>query len=119
MFIRQFQTNVPIVFQLVGSSDHITPLTGATPTVTIAKNGTGFMPPSGSVQEIGNGWYGLWPKQNDTGIQGSLVLHATATSADPADALFWVVDASQQAGIAGAVVQASGINLSKNVQGSS
>src|SRR5258707_9653466 len=75
----------PIPFFLVQSSDHISPLTGATPTVTVSKNGAAFAAPAGAVSEIANGWYKLTPSGADTTTNGMLLLHATAASGDPSD----------------------------------
>jgi hypothetical protein len=75
----------PIPFMMVQSTDHLTPLAGAAPTVTISKNGAGFAAPAGIVAEIGNGWYKLTPTSADTGTNGMLLLHATATGGDPTD----------------------------------
>lgn len=72
-------------FLLVQSSDHITGLTGATPTVTLSKNGAAFGAAGGAVSEIGSGWYYLALNTTDTGTVGDLAYHVTAASADPCD----------------------------------
>ena len=79
------------MFLLVQSSDHITPLTGASPTVTLSKAGGSFASPSGAVTEVANGWYKVAGNATDTDTLGPLVLHATAASADPVDVYFDVV----------------------------
>jgi hypothetical protein len=89
--IKQSSTECPLVFLLVQSSDHITGLTGASPTVTLSKSGAAFASPSGSVTEIANGWYKVAANATDCGTLGPLVLHATATSGDPSDMLYEVV----------------------------
>jgi hypothetical protein len=89
--VKQSSTAYPLVFLLVQSSDHITGLTGATPTVTISKAGGAFAAPSGAVAEIGSGWYKVAGNATDTATLGPLALHATATSGDPCDALYEVV----------------------------
>jgi hypothetical protein len=89
--VLQGSASYPLVFLLVSSSDHISPLTGATPTVTLSKNGAAFAAPSGLVSEIGSGWYKVAGNGTDTGTLGPLLLHATATGADPSDCLFPVV----------------------------
>lgn len=82
----------PIPFLLVQSADHITGLTGATPTVTICKNASGsFASPSGSTAELANGWYAFTPSGADTTTNGPLIVHATAGSADPTDITCQVV----------------------------
>ena len=89
--IKQSSTECPLVFLLVQSTDHISPLTGASPTVTISKAGASFASPSGAVTEIGSGWYKVAANAADSGTLGPLLLHATATSGDPSDALYEVV----------------------------
>lgn len=89
--ITQSTTTWPLVFMMVQSSDHVTPLTGASPTVTLSKNGGAFGAAAGSVTQIANGWYQVAGNATDTGTLGPLVLHATAASGDPADFIFEVV----------------------------
>lgn len=72
-------------FLLVSNADHLTGLTGATPTVVISKAGAAFASPVGAVSEIGDGWYNLALTAADTNTIGDLVLHATATGSDPTD----------------------------------
>jgi len=81
----------PIVFFLTSSSDHVTGLTGATPTVTISKNGAAYASPAGTASEIGNGYYKLVPSGADVTTNGVFLLHATATGADPCDVSAQVV----------------------------
>lgn len=76
---------------MISSSDHITGLTGLTPTVTICKSGGTFQTPAGAVVEIGNGWYKVQGNSNDSDTLGRLLLHATAPGADPCDDQFNVV----------------------------
>lgn len=83
--IFQSSTQSALLFLLVQSSDHITGLTGATPTVTISKNGAAFASPAGAVSEIGSGWYKVAGNATDTLALGPLALHATAAGADPCD----------------------------------
>lgn len=89
--VQQSSAAYPLVFLLVSSTDHISPVTGATPTVTISKAGGAFAAPAGAVSEIGDGWYKVAGNATDTGTLGPLILHATATGADPTDMLFPVV----------------------------
>jgi hypothetical protein len=83
--ILQSSTQAPLLFFLTATSDHITGLTGATPTVTLSKAGAAFASPSGAVTEIANGWYKVAGNATDTNTLGPIALHATATSADPCD----------------------------------
>jgi hypothetical protein len=89
--IKQNSIECPLVFLMVQSSDHITGLTGASPTVTISKAGGAFSSPSGAVSEFGSGWYKVAANATDSGTLGPLLLHATATGGDPVDALYEVI----------------------------
>ena len=89
--IKLNDTTKPLVFLMVDANDHITGKTGLAPTVTISKNGGAFASPSGTVSEIGNGWYKLVPSAADVDTLGPLLLHAEATGADPADIEYQVV----------------------------
>ena len=88
---QQNSTSYPITFLMVLSSDHISPATGKTPTVTISKNGGAFGSPSGSVSEIGSGWYALAGNATDRNTLGDLCIHATATGCDPEDDRYAIV----------------------------
>jgi len=92
--IQQFNTQQPLVFLLVSSADHITGVTGASPTVTLSKSGGAFAAPSGVVSEVGNGWYQLSAAPGDANTLGPLALHAQAVGADPVDTLYTVVNFS-------------------------
>lgn len=94
--VQQSSTAFPLVFLLISSTDHITGLTGATVTVTISKNGGAFASPAGTVTEMANGWYKVAGNATDTATLGPLLLHATATGADPTDQLYPVVAFSPQ-----------------------
>ena len=50
-----------IAIYLVSSTDHVTPVTGASPTVTISQDGGAFgaIDGSSSITEVGSGWYKL------------------------------------------------------------
>lgn len=89
--VQQSTTAYPLLFLMVQSSDHVTPLTGATPTVTLSKNGGAFASPAGAVTEIANGWYKVAGNATDSNTLGPLTLHATAASGDPSDNQFEVV----------------------------
>lgn len=88
---KQSSTQVPLMFFLTASSDHISGLTGASPAVTISKNGGSFTTPSGAISEIANGWYKGAPNANDSNTLGPIALHATATGADPFDGIVAMV----------------------------
>jgi hypothetical protein len=76
---------------MTSSADHISGLTGASPAVTISKNGAAPVTPSGAVAEIANGWYKLTPSGADATTNGMLILHASAAGGDPADVTAQVV----------------------------
>ncbi|HEX5323842.1 MAG TPA: hypothetical protein VFW40_08660 [Capsulimonadaceae bacterium] len=97
----QSSASLALPFMMVSSTDGTTPLTGASPTVTISKNGGSFATPSGAVTEIGNGWYQVAGNATDTNTLGSLLLHATATGGDPSDDMFRVVAFNALDGVRG------------------
>lgn len=88
---KQSSTSYPVLFLLVSSTDHVTGVTGLSPTVTISKNGGAFASPSGAVSEVANGWYALAGNAGDRDTLGDLVIHATGTGADPVDDRYCVV----------------------------
>lgn len=94
--IKQSQTARALVFLMVDATDHITGKTGLAPAVTLSKNGAAFGAPSGAVAEIGSGWYKVAGHAGDSDTLGPLVLHATATGADPTDPTFEVVSYDPQ-----------------------
>ena len=76
---------------MTGSSDHISGATGLTPTVTLSKNGGAFAAAAGAVTEVGNGWYSLAGNATDRNTLGELLLHASASGADPTECLTVIV----------------------------
>ena len=97
---QQSTTTYPIPFFMAQTTDHLTGLTGLTPTVTISKNGGAFAAAGGAVSEIGNGWYALAGDADDRDTLGSLILHAEAAGADDYDMDYYIVryDPFQTAG---------------------
>ncbi len=89
--IKQSTTAYPLVFLMVSSTDHVTAVTGITPTVTISKAGGTFASPSGTVSEIANGWYKVAGNTTDSNTLGPIILHATGTGADPSNEVYEVV----------------------------
>ena len=83
--IQQSTSSDPLFFFLVLSSDHISPATGKTPTVTISKNGAAFAAPAGAVTEIANGWYQVAGNATDTNTLGDILLHAAEATSDNSD----------------------------------
>jgi len=80
------------MFLMVQSADHITPLTGATVTVTVSKAGAAFGAPGGTVTAVSSGWYKIALNTTDTNTLGELAFHATATSGDPTDFVDQITD---------------------------
>lgn len=77
---------------MVQTSDHLTPATGLTGiTVTISKNGGSFATPSGSISEVGSGWYAVAGNSTDSNTLGELIVHASHASADIADRINYQV----------------------------
>lgn len=73
------------MFLMVLTSDHVSPLTGATVTVTLSKAGAAFGAAAGTITEVSSGWYKIALTTADTGTLGDLAFHCTATSGDPTD----------------------------------
>lgn len=89
--IKNGSTAYPLVFMMVDSADHVSAKTGLSPTVTLSKAGGSFASPAGAVSEIGSGWYKVAGNAADSNTNGPLILHATASGADPTDILYEVV----------------------------
>lgn len=66
-----------LVFLLVQKDDPTLPATDMQPAVQISKNGGSFTPPSGSVSQMGNGWYSLQLTAAETDVDGPLVVIAS------------------------------------------
>lgn len=69
------------------SADHLTAATGLTLTCELSRDGSAFATISPTVAEIGNGWYLISLTASHTDTLGDLVLHVTATGADPSDVI--------------------------------
>jgi hypothetical protein len=108
--LKQSSTGRTLLFLMVDSSDHLTGKTGLSPTVTLSKNGGAFAAPSGSVTELSNGWYKVAGNAADSNTLGPLLLHATASGADPCDDRFDVVAFDPDSGLATATGQTSILN---------
>lgn len=72
-------------FLMVGTADHITGLTGASPTLNLSKAGNFFASTNAVIAEVGNGVYKASLTSTDTSLTGDLAYHFTAASADPTD----------------------------------
>jgi hypothetical protein len=89
--LTQNQTAESLTFFMADSVDGKTGRIGLTPTVTLSKNGGAFASAVGAVTEVANGWYKVAGNATDSNTLGPLVLHATASGADPADKEYQVV----------------------------
>lgn len=89
--IKQSSASRALVFKLVAASDGYTAVTSAMPTVQIRKEGGSFISPNGAVTEINNGFYQVAANATDTNTLGTLLLHATAVGARPADMAYDIV----------------------------
>lgn len=89
--LKLSSTARPLLFLMLSETDHVTGVTGLSPTVTLSKNGGAFASPAGAVTEVGNGWYKVAGNATDTATLGPLLLHATGTGADPCDVVYDVV----------------------------
>ena len=83
----------PLLFYLTLASDHVSPATGLSPTVTISKNGGAYGSPAGAVSEIANGMYQVAAHATDSNTAGPVAVHAAVATADNFDGLVaFVVD---------------------------
>lgn len=91
--IQQSTSGTDITFLMVLSSDHVTPATGLSPTVTIRKNQGSFGSPAGTVSEIAKGWYKISGTglATDTNTLGPLILNASGASCDFTDDRYHIV----------------------------
>lgn len=95
-------TTIRVPLYAVLSSDHITPATSKTITVTISLNGAGFGDPSGgptNASEVGgagngNGWYYVDLSATDTGTLGPLIVIGVAATIDNVSIAYNVVKAT-------------------------
>ena len=78
-------TRIPFI--LLSTSDG-SPITGATPSVTISKDGGSFTAATNSPAEIGNGYYYVDLTTAETTVTNNVIIRATATGAQPT-AVVW------------------------------
>ncbi len=77
------EQHAKVICYMVSSSDHVTPLNGLTLEISRSKNGGAFANCSGSVNELGNGFYCINLSSVDVDTYGPLVIVAKAAGADP------------------------------------
>lgn len=82
---QQSTTNYPVGIFMASSSDHVTGVTGTSVALYISKNGGAWLHSSGTVSEIGFGWYSWAGNTFDRSDLGELAIHASGTSCDPFD----------------------------------
>ena len=78
-------TRIPFI--LLSTTDG-SPLTGATPSVTISKDGAAFASATNTPAEIGNGYYYVDLTATETTVNNNVIVRATATGAQPT-AVVW------------------------------
>ena len=81
----QSSTVNPVVFFFTNNFDHVTGATGVVPYVNLSKNGGSFSAASGTVSEIGRGWYSFSGNLVDRNTLGTLIINATGLNVDPVD----------------------------------
>lgn len=86
------------MFLVVQTADHLTGLTGASPTVTVSKAGGAFGAAGGTVTEVSSGFYKIALTTTDTNTVGDLAYHITATSGDATDFVDQITAAVDQTG---------------------
>jgi len=79
-------------FKMIATSDHLSPKTGASPNVNIAKAGASFARVGGTVSEIANGWYKVVLNTTDTNTAGDLSYYINAVAADDTDFADQILD---------------------------
>jgi hypothetical protein len=72
----------PIAIYMVSSTDHVTPVTNATPAVTLCKNLGDAVAAQGVVSNKGNGIYALAGDADDRDVLGECIIRATADGCD-------------------------------------
>lgn len=105
--ILQGSSVQPLIFFIYASSDHVSGLTGASPTVKLGKNGGTGAAPSGAVTEIDStnlpGFYQVAANATDSNTLGPLILSATAVGGDQATMLYDIVAFDPQTVAVGAL----------------
>ena len=109
MRVVKQSTATTVMLLMVESANHIVGKTGLNPSIlliTIGKDGTPFAPQIlkvedqlgggnyNTIEDMGNGWYRVHVDAQDLDRIGDVVLHATATGADPSERLLVVESAT-------------------------
>lgn len=77
---------------MVDQVDHVTGVTGLSPTGTVSRNGTSFNGVTGTIASLGSGLYKLTPSIFDTLLVGPAIFHFTAAGVDPVDIFLDIVN---------------------------
>lgn len=78
---------------MTSSTDHISGVDGLAVSMSLSKNGGTFsLIASPDIIGVGYGWYSINLDSSNTDTLGDLVIHLTATGADPSDILMSVVE---------------------------
>lgn len=85
--ILNIDTAADIMVMMVDSSDHITAVSGLTLTCELSKNCGAFTAITPTITEIGYGWYKVALTASDIDTEGDLILHVSATGADPSEVM--------------------------------
>lgn len=81
-----------VPFLMVDETDSETAETGLSPSVQISKNGGSFSNISGSVSEIGLGFYSFSLTTTETDTEGPLIVVATSAGAEVWRSIYFVID---------------------------
>jgi hypothetical protein len=115
MILKQSATYTR-VFDLVLASDHVSPKTGAAPTVNLSKNGAAFAAAAGAVSEISNGFYKVALTAADTGVAGDLAFRCVSTAGAATDERHFV-DEVRASIFTDLVLDANGsVSLASNIK---
>jgi hypothetical protein len=87
-------TAANVMIFMTSSTDHFSGKTGLTLTINASKDGAAFSSIAPTVNERGNGWYGVSFATAHLDTLGELALHVTATGADAGDFKLLVVEAN-------------------------
>ena len=107
MRLLKQSTGRNVMIFMTDSADHVSGKTGLTLTITASKDGAAFASISPTVTERSNGWYSAALTSSHTDTLGDLVLHVTATGADPTDLACQVVAGSLDADVSSRLASAS------------
>lgn len=104
-------------FLMVGTSDHITGATAASPKLNISRAGGALSSTNAVIAELGVGLYTVVYTSTDTRTMGDLLSHFTGTGADPVDFVDQIVGFDPVAGTmtSGTVIDKSGYTIAGTV----